>query len=182
MNLRTFTPVYLIFAITLFACADNKTENGNAEEKAEVPTSVSDTINQPALVKAGGDGSLHLTAENGRGIGPEIKYMPEWRAFGWFTAADSVEWEVQVPSTGAYQVQLEWSVSDEEAGKEFILVAGPEQLTGKVEKSGSWETFRTKNLGRIKLNEGTQKIVFRSVTKFDDGALLDLRKITLTRE
>jgi hypothetical protein len=34
---------------------------------------------------------VHLTAENGKPLGPEIKYMPEWKAFGWLKAKYSVE-------------------------------------------------------------------------------------------
>lgn len=125
---------------------------------------------------------LHLTAENGKPLGPEIKYMPEWKAFGWFTAKDSVEWEIDVPAAGDYQVQMEWSVSDEDAGKEFILIADKDQLTGVVDKSGSWETYKTKDVGDIHLDQGKQKIIFRSNTKFDKGAILDLRELKLEKK
>ena len=138
-----------------------------------------DTVNRPELVTANTDGSLHLTAENGKPVGPEIKYMPEWRAFGWFTAADRVEWDLDVNNGGEYEVHLEWSVSDEEAGKEFLLEAKDDKLTGKVKRSGSWETYKTENVGPIKLPAGRQQIIFKSKTKFDKGGLLDLRGIKL---
>jgi hypothetical protein len=76
-------------------------------------------------------------------------------------------------------VHLEWSVSNEEAGKEFLLEAKDDQLTGVVGQSGSWETYKKENVGKIKLSGGSQKIIFRSKTKFDKGALLDLRQIKL---
>jgi len=38
-------------------------------------------------VKAAADGSIVLTASAARGVGPKIKLMPEWKAFGWFTDA-----------------------------------------------------------------------------------------------
>ena len=122
---------------------------------------------------------LNLTAENGKAMGPEIKYMPEWKAFGWFTAKDSVVWDVNVPSAGEYKVQMEWSVSDEDAGKEFILIAGKNQLKGIVDKSGSWETYKTKDVGSINLESGKQRFIFRSNTKFEEGAILDLRQLKL---
>jgi hypothetical protein len=125
---------------------------------------------------------LNLTAENGKPLGPEIKYMPEWKAFGWFTAKDSVEWDVDVPSAGEYNVQMEWSVSDEDAGKEFILIAEKDQLTGIVDKSGSWETYKMKDVGSINLDQGKQKLIFRSNTKFDEGAILDLRQLKLEKK
>ena len=125
------------------------------------------------------DREIVLSAENGKPLGPNIKYMPEWKAVGWFTAKDSVEWNVEIEEAGKYDVYLEWSVSDEEAGKEFIMTAGGDQLIGAVAKSGSWETFRKEHVGSITLDEGPQKIVFKSKTQFDDGALLDFRQVTL---
>ena len=52
-------------------------------------------------------------------------------------------------------------------------------MTGVVGQSGSWETFKNENVGMIKLSGDNQKLVFRSKTKFDKGALLDLRQIKL---
>lgn len=146
----------------------------------ETRASISDTTNMPELVRAQPDGELRLTAENGKGIGPKITYMPEWQAFGWFTGKDSVVWQVDVPKAGEYEVWLEWSVSDEEAGKEFLLLFGDQELSGAVEVSGSWDTFKEKRLGTLQLNAGYGKLVFKSARDFGEkGALLDLKKIRL---
>ncbi len=175
----------VIAACLLVSCAgeNNQTTIAPTVDTLQVPAGQNvmkaDTINRPGLVTAQADGSLLLTAENGKPIGPDIKYMPEWRAFGWFTAADKVEWDADVNRAGEYEVYLEWSVSDEEAGKEFLLEAKDEKLTGLVKRSGSWEIFKNENVGRINLSPGRQKIIFKSNTKFDKGALLDLREIKL---
>src|SRR5688572_10244152 len=175
----------VIAACLLFSCnaetkkSTDEVDADTVQAPAEKTIITADTVNKPALVTAQPDGSLLLTAENGKPVGPDIKYMPDWRAFGWFTSADRVEWDVDVPNAGEYEVHLEWSVSDEEAGKEFLLEAKDDQLTGVVGKSGSWETFKNENVGTIKLSGGNQRIVFRSKTKFDKGALLDLRQIKL---
>lgn len=138
-----------------------------------------DALVRPEVVRPEGDGALHLRAETGRAIGPEIKYMPEWKAFGWFTAADRVEWDVEASKKGKYEVHLEWSVSDEEAGKPFVLEAGNQQLKGKVGRTGSWEKFKTEKVGTIRLPAGRQKIVFKPNSSFEKGALLDLREVKL---
>lgn len=140
---------------------------------------VSGIFIQDELVRPEPDGSLHLSAEKGKAIGPEIKYMPEWKAFGWFTAADRVEWNVEVGKSGKYNVFLEWSVSNEEAGKPFVFEAGDQQLKKRVGKTGSWETFKKEKIGRIQLPAGQQKMVFKPNSKFDEGALLDLREVRL---
>lgn len=141
--------------------------------------SSTDTLNNPEVVRPEKDGVVHLRAQVGRGIGPEIKYMPEWKAFGWFTSADRVEWEIEGINKGKYEVYLEWSVSDEEAGKPFILQAGNQQLKGKVGRTGSWETFKIERIGTIQLAAGRQKIIFKPATAFEKGALLDLREVKL---
>jgi hypothetical protein len=174
----------IIAAFLLFSCNNETKKNEDAPNPNVVQDSIAkdasaDTVNKPALVTAQPDNSLLLTAENGKAVGPNIKYMPEWRAFGWFTGADRVEWEVDLRQPGEYDVHLNWSVSDEEAGKEFVLEAKDKQLTGVVGKTGSWETYKNENIGKIKLSEGSQIIIFRSKSKADTGALLDLRQIKL---
>ena len=172
-----------IVIITVSCGEQTKVENATEKDTAQAATSIAaDTVNAPSLVTEQTPGTLRLTAQNGKPLGPEIKYMPEWRAFGWFTAKDSVEWDVDVPATAEYHVQMEWSVSDEDAGKEFILRSNNGQLTGKVDKSGSWETYKTKDVGTINLEQGRQKIVFKSNTQFNEGAILDLRELRLERK
>lgn len=148
-------------------------------EVANYVKSVRDTMNIPELVTPDHAGILRLTAENGKGIGPKIQYMPQWKAFGWFTSADVVEWEVDIPKAGVYNVNLEWSVDDKEAGKAFILECPGASLAGKVEKSGGWEDFKNKPIGQLRLTPGRQKIRFRPAKAFRDGALLDLREVRL---
>lgn len=172
----------IIFIWNVTACKDTTTtaEKLKLSSGQHVESEFKDdTVNKPVLVRSDTDGALRLTAGNGKAIGPDIKYMPEWKAFGWFTAADRVEWDVDVEKTGEYKAQLEWSVSDEEAGKEFLLETKDQKLTGIIAPSGSWETFKTENIGNIKLVAGRQKIVFKSNKQFDKGAILDFREVKL---
>ena len=75
------------------------------------------------------------------------------------------------------------SVDEKEAGKEFVLRSGDEQLEGTVGKSGSWETFKTEKIGTLNLKSGRQTVVFKSKKQFSkDGALLDLRNLKLTKK
>jgi hypothetical protein len=150
-----------------------------AQVTVAVPVAVTDTSKPTKKVVVENDGTLLLSAEAGSGIGPSIKYMPEWKAFGWFRAADRVEWNVTVKTAGMYEVYLEWSVSDEEAGKPFIVQAGKQKLKALTGKSGSWETFVNKKVGTIRLSAGSQKVIFKAATAFKEGALLDLREIKL---
>ena len=129
-------------------------------------------------IKPQPDGSLRLTAENGKPHGPNIKYMPKWKAFGDFMAKDNVTWEIDGYEPGYYQVWLEWSVDDKNAGKPWALYVGGRQLLGTVGRSGGWETYRKMDIGRIMLIEGPQELLFRRNGRFT-GPLLSLRGITL---
>ena len=137
--------------------------------------------NSPQVVVAGSDNIIHLNAEFAHAIGPEIKYMPEWKAFGWFTEADRVEWDVDVKQKGKYDVYLEWSVSDAEAGKPFVFEVGKKKLHGVIRKTGSWFTYRNEKIGTIDLRAGKQKIIFKPASDTKKGALLDLRSMRLEK-
>jgi len=141
------------------------------------------TTNNPQKIKPEQDGSLLLKAEFGKGIGPKIAYMSEESAFGWFTALDKVEWEVQVNNLGKYDVYLDWAVSDNEAGKSFILKTKEYELRGIVSTTGSWQSYKMAKIGTINLKEGVNMLVFKPGSNFetigDKGALLDLRGIKL---
>lgn len=132
---------------------------------------------QPLYAEAGKE--LVLEARYATATGPKIEYMPEWKAFGWFTGKDKVEWLVEIPQAARYDVLLDWSVSDQEAGKKFVLEGAGKPVTGTVEKSGSWETFKEKRIGTVRLEKGRQRLTFRPAEEFESGALLDLRKIRL---
>jgi hypothetical protein len=149
-------------------------------EMKSTPSFQPQSANRPTIVKTETDGMLRLTAQKGKGIGPKIKYMPEWWAFGWFTNLDRIEWDVEVELEGEYNAELVWSVSDDTAGNEFLLEAGKQKLTGTIDRSGSWEIFKSKNVGTIKLKPGKQKIVFKSNKPNVDAGMLDLREIKLS--
>lgn len=88
---------------------------------------------------------------------------------------------MQIPESGVYEVNIEYSVDNLEAGKQFILFSSSANLKGIVARSGSWETYKLAKAGTIKLNKGVQKITFKSQTKFAKGAILDLREVRLSQ-
>jgi len=129
-------------------------------------------------IKPQADGSLRLAAQSGVGIGPRIEYLTDEKAFGWMTAADWIEWDVEVGRAGFYDAYLEWSVGDFSAGKPFELRIGEPRLIGAVAKTGSWKTFQSTKIGRIELPAGRQQATFKPGDRFE-GVLLDLREIRL---
>jgi peptidoglycan-N-acetylglucosamine deacetylase len=141
--------------------------------------SMAGNVNIPGIVRPAQDGTLNLTAETGKGIGPDIKYMPEWNAFGWFTGKDRVDWDIALEKEGKYEVWMEWSVSDKESGKPFVVITGDQEITGIVEKSGSWETFKKIKIGEVTLKADYNLVQLKAVEDFDTGALMDIKELTL---
>ncbi|MHB8971342.1 MAG: family 16 glycoside hydrolase [Pirellulaceae bacterium] len=129
-------------------------------------------------VKPAADNSLSLSAADGLGIGPEIHYMPEWAAFGSFTDQDRSEWPIEVSAAGPYDVELEWSVADDQAGQAFVLEVGDQKLAGTVAKSGSAETYKKAHIGKLQLAAGAQRAVLRPTGQFAT-TLMNLREVKL---
>ena len=129
-------------------------------------------------VKAAADGSLSLHAAAGVGIGPSIRYLTDAGAFGWFTDKDRIEWPLEVAQGGPYDVWLEWSVADDHAGNPYVLEIGDQQVSGTVEKTGSWQTYKKVKIGQLKLQAGSLQAVLKARGTFDN-ALLSLREIKL---
>lgn len=135
--------------------------------------------NRQELVEINNDGSYDLLAEYAKATGPNIKYMPEWKAFGWFNTDDQAEWKVNIQKAGKFDVYLKWSVSDEEAGKSIVFEPGNKKVKTKVGKTGSWFTYAKKKIGSAKLPAGVQTMVLKSGAPAEKGAMLDLAEITL---
>lgn len=135
--------------------------------------------NHQELIQVGEDGTYILPSWLAGTVGKHIEYMPDWKAFGWFKTTEKAIWKVDIKKPGQYNIYIEYTVSDDAAGKHFVVVAGDRRLTGKVEKSGSWFTFEIMNVGSIYLEEGIQKIVLKSESKVEKGSMFDVRKIKL---
>ncbi len=136
-------------------------------------------VNRLERIQSEEDGSYRLPAWLAATEGAHIKYMPEWKAFGWFDTKDQAIWEVSIKKGGNYDVYLEWSVSDAAAGKSFVLAAGNKKVKARVEKTGSWFTYYTKKIGAIRLKEGIETIVLKSGSGKEEGSMFDVREIRL---
>lgn len=135
--------------------------------------------NHPELIQQNRDGAYDLDSWLAGTKGSRIKYMPEWKAFGWFDAKDEAIWEADIARAGRYDVYLEWSVSDAAAGKSFEFVAGNKKIKSRVEKTGSWFTYNRKKIGTVKLKQGRTQMVLKSGSNSEDGSMFDVRGVKL---
>ncbi|MBO9619870.1 MAG: neutral/alkaline non-lysosomal ceramidase N-terminal domain-containing protein [Niabella sp.] len=135
--------------------------------------------NRQELIQPEADGSYRLASWLAGTEGSRIKYMPEWKAFGWFDAKDKAIWQVNIIKAGKYDVWLDWAVSDANAGKLVEVTAGNKKIKSKTDKTGSWFTYRTKKAGAIQLPQGTIKIELRSGNAKEQGSMFDVRELRL---
>ncbi len=135
-------------------------------------------VDMAARVRPGREGIIELRASRCRLDGERIEYMPDFDALGWWTSEkDRAQWTVVLDRPGTYRVELEYSVDPKSAGNQWkLMVNGRKALGGKVESTGSWETFATQSLGEVSLPAADNKVVLQSEGPVEK-ALLDLRAI-----
>lgn len=136
----------------------------------------------PLAIQENLNGDFILKASLGQGLGPKIEYMPEWNAYGWWTSKDSVIWNIDVREAGKFQIELDWSISDQEAGKSMVFQIGDKELTKIINTSGSWETFKRMHIGTLDLPKGKYKVVVKPKDQNAKGHFMDLKTLHLIRK
>lgn len=135
--------------------------------------------NEPRLISTDADGTLHLPASACEVYGPELEYMPEDRALGyWHQEDDYCVWQLDVARPGRYVVLFEWSCAVDSAGNSFLLTAGESQLKGRVPTSGGWDRHLWAAFGEVDLARGRQELSIRPLPEVR-RALMDLRTVRL---
>jgi putative heme-binding domain-containing protein len=138
--------------------------------------------NKPELVRPADDGSLKLAASTCEIYGPTVVLEEKYGNLGYWTSPeDHVVWTIEVTKPGRYAVWLDWACPADMAGKRFLLQAGANQMTGKVESTGDWDTYRQAKVGEIVLAAGQQRVTFRSAGRIFHP-LIDLKSVKLVPE
>jgi len=69
----------------------------------------------------------------------------------WADSKDFVSWNVNVTKPGKFKVVVAYSCAEGAQGSVFSVETGDQKLEGKSLTTGSWETYRTDDLGVIEL-------------------------------
>jgi putative heme-binding domain-containing protein len=138
--------------------------------------------NKPEMARAGADGSVTLLATQCEIYGASMVFEAEHKNLGYWTSeSDQAVWSVDLPKAGKYSVELDYACETAAAGNAYVLEAGPARLSGRIEGTGSWASYRQVKLGSLDLRAGPQHLAFHSQGKIQ-GALLDLRSLRLVPE
>jgi hypothetical protein len=133
----------------------------------------------PRKIQPGANNLIALPVRHATITGKSLAYMPEWGALGFWRATDHVEWEVDVARAGTYDVAMEWSVDDKNAGNPFVIESGAHRLGANVPSTGRWDVYRITKVGQLQLDAGAQTISLKPGGDFKT-ALMDLRELRLT--
>ncbi len=135
--------------------------------------------NEPRVVSANEDGELTCLAVDARIYGPTLIFEEKYRNLGfWSSSEDHAVWSLEVPQAGTYQVTIDYACDNSTAGSSWRLSVADQTLTGVVEGTGSWDTYRSLAVGEIDLPAGMAELIFRSDGNIQ-SSLLDLRGIRL---
>ncbi len=105
-------------------------------------------------VMPGADGRIVLSASEAtiHGETPKYEHVGSKDQIGcWADSRDFVSWNVNVMKPGKFKVVVTYSCDDGAQGSAFSVEAGDQKLEGKSLATGSWETYRSDDLGVIEL-------------------------------
>jgi hypothetical protein len=123
---------------------------------------------------------------------PNCSYFVNWR-----TLADRMVWQVDVHTAGRYEVVIDYTCPEADAGSLVELSLGESRLAGRVSPAwdpplytnqdtlprphgeSSMKEFRPLKLGEIDLPAGEAPLVLRAL-EIPGETVMDVRRVTLT--
>ncbi len=142
-------------------------------------TSKSQPGNVPVTIQAKADGTLYLPAAGCQMHGEQIRFEQRYGNIGFWNQADEfVTWAIQVPTSGKYEVIVDYACPEIAAGNICLLNCSDQALRATVTSTGNWDQYHELKMGTLDLTEGTFSIRF-GADRDISGWLMDLRALTL---
>jgi alpha-L-fucosidase len=126
-------------------------------------------------------GELSLTAKDAELHGGALRLQGEGASQNlgyWTVAADYPSWDVRIDRGGEFDVELTYSCEKGSGGSTVVLAIGRAKLEGTVEETGSWDTYKTVVLGRVRLPAGRHLATLKA-PKMLGGAVMNLKSAVL---
>jgi arylsulfatase A-like enzyme len=134
-----------------------------------------------ASVIAPGAGAVILHARNGKVQGEKLRYenQPHKDTLGfWVNEKDFVEWTLDVPHAGKFDVEILQACGKGSGGSEVEIAVATQTLKMIVEETGHFQRFVPRTIGTLTLAAGPATLMVRAKSK-PGGAVMDLRRIVL---
>jgi len=134
----------------------------------------------PATAQAA-DGTLLLHARDAFTHGETIRYESTGGKDNigyWTNPADWVSWDLRIGRPGSFDVEITYACPDVSGGSRYVVGLSGEELSGKVQGTGSWTAFETQKLGTVKLSGGRFTLTVKAKDLVREG-VMNLQSIVL---
>lgn len=129
------------------------------------------------------DGSVALRPEAAKLLGDNLRLKKvgegedaEYSIGFWDNPNASLQWQVAVPKSGKYRVELTYG--NGAVGGDFTFVTGAQKLGGKTVNTGNWDTWKTMQIGEVTLPAGQNTFALLPTPPLAAG-LMDFKLIKL---
>lgn len=142
-----------------------------------------DVDNTAWAIKPGESGAFILRPSTAMLGGKSLKLAGEGSdqyIGSWTGRRDTVLWDLLVPTPGDYDVTVELSSDEKNAGSTYAVSSSHSTIQGKVTSTGGITNFETQPLGKLHLDKGVQPLMVRPVDVPNGLAVMNLKSIKLT--
>lgn len=124
-------------------------------------------------------GHVFCLGRNAEIYGESLRLEEANGNLGWWSGEDDhAIWTIEAPREMVYAVLLDFACDEASAGNGWLLECAGQRLSGMVESTGDWNTYRRIKVGELHLKPGRHRLGIRSNGPVR-GALFDLRSVTL---
>jgi hypothetical protein len=134
---------------------------------------------RPSVTPASGDIRLH--AKDARIHAQTMRYEPEphKNVLGyWTNAADWAEWEFEVKTSSAYEIEIQQGCGKGSGGAEVAVEVGGLTLKFTVQETGHFQHMIPRSIGEVELEPGMHTLAVKPQSK-PGVAVMDLRRVVL---
>jgi len=125
------------------------------------------------------DGALRLTAAVAEIRGASLRFEDRYGNLGYWSGLDDhATWTVELEQARTFEVRLDHACSPETAGNQAVLSVNDQALTFRIAGTESWDEYRTRVIGKLRLPAGPSRITVRASAPLQ-GYLMDLRSMLL---
>lgn len=122
-----------------------------------------------------------LAAKDAHPHGSKLRYEPETykNVLGYWTdASDWADWEVQIPKSGQYEVEVHYGCGVKNGGSRASIEAGESKLEWTVRDTGHFQNIIIESIGTLDLKSGAMRLAVKPISKVG-VAVMDIRRIVL---
>lgn len=143
------------------------------------PTEVSETVQQ---IRPDANGNFNLSPDDADLHGNSIKaeeHGDQSNIGFWDNGSEWVSWKVQFPKTGVFKLSTQCATLS--PSSDFVVEIGGQQLSGKAQQTGSWDSFTPVDLGQVEIKNPGQQTISVKPRDPNNWHAINLRAIKLEK-